>query len=79
STPSTDGTSSASSSDVKKDDAAAKLLPESVSKAGKLVIGTDPTYAPNEYKDADGNPIGWEIELADAMAAKLGVKTEYQV
>lgn len=55
------------------------LLPEDVVKAGKLVIGVDPTYAPNEFKDKDGNPVGWEIDLMDAMAAKLGVKTEYKV
>ena len=55
------------------------LLPQDVVKAGKLVIGVDPTYAPNEFKDKDGNPIGWEIDLMDAMAAKLGVKTEYKV
>jgi len=61
------------------DAAAIALLPEDVKSAGKLVFGTDATYAPNEYKDADGNPIGWEIELGDAMAAKLGLTTEYQV
>ena len=53
------------------------LVPPDVASAGKIVIGTDATYPPNEYKDPDGNPIGWEIELADAMAAKLGLKTEY--
>jgi polar amino acid transport system substrate-binding protein len=74
-TPTSSGTTAA----VAKDDAAAELLPEDVASAGKLVIGTDATYAPNEFKDADGNPIGWEIELADAMAAKLGLTTDYQI
>jgi polar amino acid transport system substrate-binding protein len=55
----------------------ASLVPADIAAAGKLVIGTDATYPPNEYKDADGNPIGWEIDLANAMAAKLGLKTEY--
>ncbi|MDN4616035.1 ABC transporter substrate-binding protein [Leifsonia sp. F6_8S_P_1B] len=64
--------------DIAKDDAAAKLLPESVQKAGKLVVGVDPTYAPNEFKDKAGQPIGWEIDLIDAVAAKLGVKTDYR-
>lgn len=68
-----------SSAAVAKDDAAAKLLPDDIVKSGKLVLGTDATYAPNEFKDADGKPIGWEIELADAMAAKLGLTTEYQL
>ena len=43
------------------------------------MIGVDPTYAPNEFKDKDGNPIGWEIDLMDAVAAKFGVTTEYRV
>ncbi len=58
---------------------AIKLLPEDIVKAGKLIIGVDPTYAPNEFKDKDGNPIGWEIDLIDAVGAKLGVTTEYRV
>jgi polar amino acid transport system substrate-binding protein len=61
------------------DQAAADLLPDDIVEAGVLQIGTDATYAPNEFKDADGNPIGWEIELADAMAAKLGLTTEYNI
>lgn len=58
---------------------AAALLPDEVQEAGKLVVGVDPTYAPNEFKDKDGNPIGWEIDLIDAVAAKLGVETDYRV
>lgn len=72
-------TDSGSAVETTKDDAAAKLLPADIVSSGKLVIGTDATYAPNEFKDANGNPIGWEIELADAMAGKLGLKTEYQI
>lgn len=72
-------TATASAGVVAKDDAAAKLVPAKITAAGKLVIGTDATYAPNEFKDAAGLPIGWEIELADAMAAKLGLKTDYQL
>lgn len=64
---------------VTKDAAAAALLPAKIAKAGKIIVGIDPTYAPNEYKDASGKPIGWEVELMDAVAAKLGVKTEYAV
>lgn len=60
------------------DDAAAALVPADVKSTGKLVIGIDPTYAPNEYKDASGNPIGWEVEMMDAAAAKLGLTTQYQ-
>lgn len=61
------------------DPAAVALLPAKIAKAGKIIVGVDPTYAPNEYKDANGKPIGWEIELMDAAAAKLGLKTQYAV
>lgn len=66
-------------SSISENSEAIALLPEEIVKAGKLVIGVDPTYAPNEFKDKDGNPIGWEIDLLDAVAAKLGVTTDYRV
>lgn len=68
-----------STSVVKKDPAAAALLPAKVAQSGKLVIATSPNYAPNEFKDNAGKPIGWAIEVGDAIAAKLGLKAEYQV
>jgi polar amino acid transport system substrate-binding protein len=72
-------TANSSASEVAKDDAAAALLPDKVAKAGKLVIGTSPNYAPNEFKDDAGKPVGWAIEVGDAIAAKLGLKADYQV
>jgi polar amino acid transport system substrate-binding protein len=72
-------TANSSASEVTKDDAAAALLPDKVAKAGKLIIGTSPNYAPNEFKDAAGKPVGWAIEVGDAIAAKLGLKADYQV
>lgn len=64
---------------VTKDDKAAALLPEEVAAAGTLIIGTSPNYSPNEFKDDSGNPIGWGIELSDAIAAKLGLTAEFKV
>lgn len=78
STPSPGSTDGATSS-VTKDDAAAELLPAEIADSGKLIIGTDPTYAPNEFKDEAGEPIGWGIEIASAVAAKLGLEPEFQV
>ncbi len=34
--------------------------------------GTDPTYAPFEYADANNKPTGFDVELMEAIAAKLG-------
>jgi len=65
--------------DVKKDDALAKTLPEKIAKAGKISIGIDATYAPNEYKDSNGAVIGWDVDLANAIATKLGVTPNYTI
>ena len=73
------GSTPATTSDVAVDDAAVALLPAEVKDSGTLIVGIDPTYPPNEFKDADGNPIGWGAELAEALAAKLGLEVEFQV
>lgn len=44
--------------------------------AGKLVVGTEGTYPPNTYYDEDGNLVGFDVEVAQAIAAKLGVEYE---
>ncbi len=61
------------------DEAAVAALPEDIKSSGKLVVGTDASYPPNEYKDADGNPIGWGVELTNAIAAKLGLEVDWQI
>jgi polar amino acid transport system substrate-binding protein len=79
STPTTGSTSSASDAAITKDDAAAALVPAKIASSGKLIVGSDPTYAPNEFKDEAGKPIGWGIEIASAIATKLGLTAEFQV
>ncbi|HEU4807484.1 MAG TPA: transporter substrate-binding domain-containing protein, partial [Homoserinimonas sp.] len=64
---------------VAVDEAAAALLPAAVAESGILRIGTSPNYAPNEYKDDAGEPIGWGIEMVDAIAAKLGLTAEISI
>jgi len=61
------------------DKAAADLLPARIKDSGKLILGVGGTYPPNEFKDENGKQIGWSIELAEAMAAKLGVSAEWKV
>jgi polar amino acid transport system substrate-binding protein len=63
---------------IEVDEAAAALLPDNIREAGKLMIGMDIGYAPNEFKKEDGSADGWAVELGNAMAAKLGLTTEYQ-
>jgi polar amino acid transport system substrate-binding protein len=62
-----------------KDAALAKLLPAAIAKAGVIQVGIDATYAPNEYKDANGKAIGWDVDLFNAVSKKLGVKAVYNI
>jgi polar amino acid transport system substrate-binding protein len=62
-----------------KDAALAALLPAAIASSGTVQVGVDATYAPNEYKDANGKAIGWDIDLFDAVSARLGVKPVYNI
>ncbi|WP_017792634.1 ABC transporter substrate-binding protein [Leucobacter salsicius] len=75
----TDKPADSGTSTVKVDDAAVALLPAEVKDSGELRIGTDAEYPPNEYKDADGNPIGWGVELATAVSEKLGLAPKWEI
>ncbi len=60
------------------DQALADLVPDEISEDGTITIGTDPTYAPNEFLDTDGSTvIGFDVDLFNAVAAKLGLDTEW--
>jgi polar amino acid transport system substrate-binding protein len=61
------------------DQALAAKVPAAVKSDGKLLIGTDSSYAPNEFLDTDGKTvIGFDVDLFNAVAAKLGLTTEWQ-
>jgi serine/threonine protein kinase len=47
-----------------------------VQRAGKLVIATDPTYPPMEFQ-RDGQLVGFDIDLAQHLARRLGVRAEF--
>src|SRR3954470_11300524 len=64
---------------VTKDEALAKLLPASVSGKGTLTVGTDASYAPSEFVEADGKTIsGFDVDLAKAVGQVLGVQVNLQ-
>jgi len=63
---------------------AAILLPASaadnlaaIKSAGILKVGTEGTYAPFTYHDESGKLVGFDVEIAEAIAAKLGVKADF--
>ena len=50
---------------------------ESVVASGKIRIGTDPSWPPFELLDNSGNIVGFEVDIVNAIAAKLGLQTEW--
>ena len=53
-------------------------VPAAISSDGTITVGTDATYAPNEFLDADGQTvIGFDIDLFRAVAAKLGLDATF--
>jgi polar amino acid transport system substrate-binding protein len=73
------GTGSAPAPSSSVDAALAAKVPADIKAAGKLSVGTDSTYAPNEFLDSDGKTVvGFDVDLFNAVAAKLGLKTEWQ-
>jgi polar amino acid transport system substrate-binding protein len=60
------------------DQALADKVPAAIKADGVITIGTDSTYAPSEFLDTDGKTvIGFDVDLFDAVAAKLGLKTKW--
>jgi len=81
------GSSSLSTSDATpkatvsqtKEASLADKLPAKIKAAGKIVVGVDATYAPNEFLAADGKTVkGWDVDLFNAVAQKFGVTVEWQ-
>jgi polar amino acid transport system substrate-binding protein len=61
------------------DAALAAKVPDAIKSDGKITVGTDATYAPNEFLDADGKTVkGFEVDLFNAVAAKLGLTVDWQ-
>lgn len=42
-----------------------------------LRVGMEGTYAPYTYHDEDGNLVGYEVDVANAIADKIGYKVEF--
>ena len=49
---------------------------QKVKESGKLVLGLDDTFAPMGFRDEAGNVVGFDIDLAQEVANRLGVKLE---
>jgi ABC-type amino acid transport substrate-binding protein len=75
----TTGSSSTSLAPLIGDPAAiAATVPEAIRSTGKLVVGINEPYAPAEFRDADGNLTGFDVDLMNAVAKVLGLNVEYR-
>lgn len=55
----------------------ATTLLDKVKSEGKIKIGTEGTYAPFTFHDKDGKLTGFDVEIAEEIAKRLGVKAEF--
>lgn len=45
---------------------------------GKIIVGLDDTFAPMGFRDENNNLVGFDIDLAKAVAEELGVQVEFK-
>jgi cystine transport system substrate-binding protein len=50
---------------------------EKIKAEGVIKIGTEGTYAPYTFHDKDGKLTGFDVEIAEEVAKRLGVKAEF--
>ena len=59
--------------------ATAAGLPDRIVARGSLIVAVTPNYPPLEFRDPATNALtGFDVELGNALAQKLGVKIEWQ-
>jgi polar amino acid transport system substrate-binding protein len=61
-----------------KVDEIANTVPEDIKSSGKLIVGVNIPYAPNEFKDPSGKIVGFDVDLMNAVAGVLGLTPEYR-
>ena len=60
------------------DPAVEALVPESFKSKGSLTIAVSATHPPNAFFNDENKLVGWEVELGRALAARMGVKADFQ-
>ena len=69
------GCSTKSSEDAAKPETKNSL--ETIKSEGKIRIGTEGTYAPFTFYDDKGTLTGFDVEIANEVAKRIGVEVEY--
>ena len=63
---------------AEKVDEIAATVPKNILSSGKLVVGVNIPYAPNEFKDSSGKIVGFDVDLMNAVASTLGLTADYR-
>ena len=59
--------------------APAAAPPDRIAARGSLIFGIVPNYPPMEFRDPASNAlVGFDVDLGEALARKLGVKAQWQ-
>ncbi len=61
-----------------KVDEIANTVPEDIKSSGKLTVGVNIPYTPNEFKDPSGKIVGFDVDLMNAIAGVLGLTPDYR-
>ena len=49
-----------------------------IKEKGTLIVGLDDTFCPMGFHDENGNLVGFDIDLAEALGEQIGIKVEFQ-
>lgn len=71
-------TTSTTAASAEKVEQIANTVPEAIKSSGQLIIGVNLPYAPNEFKNENGEIVGFDVDLMNAIAATLGLTPEYR-
>jgi polar amino acid transport system substrate-binding protein len=71
-------TTATTAATAEKVDSIANTVPEKIKSSGKLVVGVNIPYTPNEFKDPSGKIIGFDVDLMNAIASTLGLTADYR-
>ncbi len=78
STATSTATSAAASVSALESTASADTSWEKIKEKGELVLGLDESFPPMGFRDENNNIVGYDVDLAQAVADRLGVKLKLQ-
>jgi len=60
------------------DPAVKALVPPDLQSKGTVTFAVSAAHPPNAFYDSSNTLVGWEVELGKALAAKMGLKPDFQ-